>query len=415
MNIQNQFSELEEKIASKKALIGVVGLGYVGLPLIHCARNAGYPVVGIDRYISSTRKKPIEDDGITVNQDFSVVKDCDVLLLCVPTPLDESQQPDLSSVRSATNDIAGNFGDSDEPKLVVLESTSYPGTTREVLVPIFEDTGVEVGKRVKLAYSPERVDPGTSHKYEEIPRIVGGLDPESGDLAAAFYRNLVVSVKVVKEPEVAETAKLLENIFRAVNIALVNELSILCRRMDIDVWEVLEAAATKPFGFMPFKPGPGLGGHCIPIDPFYLAWKARKFDFYPEFIELAGKVNRNMPFHVVDWVYDALNEVNKSISGSRILAIGVAYKENVEDTRESPALKIIELLIEKGADVSYNDSYVDSITIDGKELVSTELTEETVKSHDCIIILTAHSDLDKKLIASSGVPIVDTRNAIRSM
>lgn len=413
MSTQNQLSILEEKIKSKKALVGVIGLGYVGLPLIHCARNAGYPVVGIDRFISPTRKESVEADGISVNQDFSAVKDCDVLLLCVPTPLDEGQQPDLSSVRSAAGDAARNFGDGEDPKLVVLESTSYPGTTREVLVPIFNDAGVEVGTQVKLAYSPERVDPGTDHRYEDIPRIVGGLDPESGNLAAEFYRNLVVSVKMVAEPETAEMAKLLENIFRAVNIALVNELSILCRRMDIDIWEVLEAAATKPFGFMPFKPGPGLGGHCIPIDPFYLAWKARKYDFYPEFIELAGKVNRNMPYHVVDWISEALNQNNKSISNSQVLLIGMAYKENVSDLRESPALKVMELVLEKGANVKYHDSFVDYLKLDGKDYHSVKLDKDILESSDCIVILTAHKDLETDLISSANVPIVDTRNVLK--
>lgn len=404
--------ELEEKIASKTARVAVVGMGYVGLPLARRAREAGYDVIGIDKYMKDDRRREIEEEGIPVVDGFAPVAESDVVLICVPTPLTGSQQPDISFIRKAARDVAANFGDSGSPKLVVLESTSYPGTTREVLIPIFRKAKIEIGGRLRLAFAPERVDPGTGRDYRKIPRIVGGLDRESGELAGAFYRNLVESVKVVPEPEVAELAKLLENIFRAVNIALVNEMSILCRRMDINIWDVLEAAATKPFGFMPFEPGPGLGGHCIPVDPFYLAWKARKYDFYPEFIELAGKINRNMPFHVVDWVADALNREGKSVLGSRILVIGVAYKANVSDTRESPALKVMELLADRGADVRYHDSYVDGVEASGKAYRSVGLSEEELDTSDCVVILTAHDDLDIDRIASAGAPVVDTRNAL---
>ncbi|MBN2169498.1 MAG: nucleotide sugar dehydrogenase [Actinobacteria bacterium] len=412
MNNQNNVSNLKEKITSGKARVAVIGLGYVGLPLAIRAKETGYDVIGIDKYMDKDRNKSISAEGIAISTDYLPVKDCDVILICVPTPLTDSQQPDISFVRDASEDIADNFGRGPIPKLVVLESTSFPGTTREVILSIFEEKGIRQGVEVMLAYSPERVDPGTGREYRTIPRLVGGLDDQSGEVAKEFYCRIVDSVTTVSKPEVAELAKLLENIFRAVNIALVNELSVLCRRMDINVWEVLEAAATKPFGFMPFKPGPGLGGHCIPIDPFYLAWKARKFNFYPEFIELAGKVNRSMPSYVVEWVADALNDVRKSVSGSKVLAIGAAYKENVTDTRESPALKVMEMLLDQGADLIYHDSYVPSVKINGKDLISVDLTPEVLESSECIVVLTAHDDLDIDLLASVDIPIVDTRNAL---
>ena len=403
---------LKQRINDRSARVAVVGLGYVGFPLAQRATEAGYPVVGIDKYLTDERDKELADAGIHVERGFDSVEQCDIVLICVPTPLVDGEQPDISFITDAVEDIARHLNHTE--MLVVLESTSYPGTTRELLLPVLEKAGKRLGQGLNLAYAPERVDPGDNRPdYADIPRVVGGLDEESGRLAAAFYETLVSEVTLVPTPEVAEMAKLLENIFRAVNIALVNEMSLLCRRMGIDIWDVVDAAATKPFGFMSFKPGPGLGGHCIPVDPFYLAWKAKQYDFYPEFIELAGKINKSMPFHMVQWVSEALNSVGKSKKGSKVLVIGVTYKEDVADTRESPALRIIELLAERGAEVSYHDPYVERLEIAGKEYVSVPLDEATVGEADCILILTAHSNIDLDLIRSAGGLVVDTRNALR--
>ncbi len=394
-------------------MVGVVGLGYVGIPLASRVMESGYPLRGIDKYAGGERLEELGELGIEASNDFDVLRDCDIVLICVPTPLAEGQLPDTSFISDATVDICANLARDAGPRLVVLESTSYPGTTREIMLPIFEDNGFQLGEDLLLAFAPERVDPGTCPlPYREIPRVVGSLDEASGRVAHAFYSTIVDEVALVSTPEVAETAKLLENIFRAVNIALVNEMALLCRRMDIDIWEVVEAASTKPFGFMSFKPGPGLGGHCIPVDPFYLAWKAKKYDFYPEFIELAGKVNRAMPFHVVEWVSEVLNDAGKSIKSSRVLVVGVAYKEKVADTRESPALKIMELLAERGGDVIYHDPFVGVVEVGGKEYASTPLNHDALASCDCVLIVTAHPNIDLDLIASSGVPVVDTRNAL---
>jgi len=403
---------IADRVKNRTAKAAVVGIGYVGEPLAFRLTEAGYPVVGIDKYSDRDRLDELAQRGLTVYSDFKAVADSDVVVICVPTPLGDGQQPDTSFIRDATSDVAAAFGDGDGSKLVVLESTSYPGTTRELVLPILEARGHRLGDGLFLAYSPERVDPGTGRVYEEIPRLVGALDERSAELAAAFYGNLVSRVKVVSCPEAAEMAKLLENIFRAVNIALVNELSLLCRRMDINIWEVVEAAATKPFGFMSFRPGPGMGGHCIPVDPFFLSWKARDYDFYPEFIELAGKINRNMPYEVVQWASEALNSCGRSVNGARVLLVGVAYKEDVADTRESPALKVIELLAVAGAEIHYHDPFVPSVEVDGVEYASEELDRDALESMDCVLILTAHSGLDKSIFEGLEVPLVDTRNAL---
>lgn len=402
---------LEKLISDRIARVAVVGLGYVGVPLARRAIEVGYRVTGIDRFLSDGRRGELASEGIPVGDSFEPVSECDVVLICVPTPLVEGQQPDISCVRAAAESVAENLGDRET--LVVLESTTYPGTTREVLLTTLEESGRRLGDRLFVAYAPERVDPGEGKtRYADIPRVIGGLDPESVRLAAMFYETLVSSVKTVSTPEVAEMSKLLENIFRAVNIALVNEMALLCRRMGVDVWEVVEAAATKPFGFMSFKPGPGLGGHCIPVDPFYLAWRAKQYDFYPEFIELAGKINRSMPFHVASWVDDALDRAGKSTRGARVLVVGVAYKEDVADCRESPALKAIELLADRGAEVSYHDPYVDRIDVAGREYASVVL-RQGVNEADCVLLATAHSSIDLDLIRNAGVPVVDTRNVLR--
>jgi UDP-N-acetyl-D-glucosamine dehydrogenase len=403
---------LEDRIRDRTARVSVVGIGYVGEPLAFRVKDAGYDVTGIDRYADDERIDELADRGLAVSRDFSPVGGSDVVVICVPTPLGAGQQPDTSHVEEAAGAVADAFGDGDSLKLVVLESTSYPGTTRELVLPLFEAAGLGLDGRLRLAYSPERVDPGTGRDYGEIPRLVGGMDAVSADLAEAFYANVVDKVMVVSSPEVAEMAKLLENIFRAVNIALVNELSLLCRRMDLSIWEVVEAAATKPFGFMSFKPGPGMGGHCIPVDPFFLSWKARDYDFYPEFIELAGKINRNMPYAVAEWVAETLNSGGRSVSGSRVLVVGVAYKEDVGDTRESPALKVIELLAGMGAEVHYHDPLVPDLEIAGRQYESEPLDREVLESYDCVAILTAHSELDRDAFRGIETPIVDTRNAL---
>ncbi len=407
---------MKKSIERGTASVGVVGLGYVGAPLAELACMSGFQVEGIDPYIESPPEPLSSHERFRHTRDFEGVSRCDVLVLCVPTPLTARETPDMSYVEEAVRGVAGavaSTGRGGRPLLVVLESTSYPGTTREVVLPPLERAGMKPGNDLYLAYAPERIDPGRSgHDLAEIPRVVGGIDADSGDLADAFYTRLGCAVHRASSPEVAEMSKLLENVFRAVNIALVNEMSLLCRRMGIDVWQVVEAAATKPFGFMSFKPGPGMGGHCIPVDPFYLAWRAKQYDFNPEFIELAGKINRRMPHHVLDWVAEALDSTGKSISGSRVLVIGVAYKEGVSDTRESPALKVIELLAGRGAIVSYHDSLVPSVEAGGTAYSSRELTEETLGDADCILLMTAHPDLELEMLRGSGLPLVDTRNAL---
>lgn len=409
-----------EKLENVLARVAVVGLGYVGRPLAACIHGAGFAVEGIDSFMEEAPPELSILERFHFHRDYGAVRECDVIVICVPTPLTEDETPDLSHLEDATDNIsaqlagakAGEIG----PKLVILESTSYPGTTREVLVPRLEASGLVPGSDLFVAYAPERIDPGPAgssrYSYDEIPRVIGGYDSASGDLATAFYRKLGCRVHRVSAPEMAEMSKLLENVFRAVNIALVNEISLLCREMGIDIWEVVEAAATKPFGFMPFRPGPGMGGHCIPVDPFYLAWRARQYDFNPAFIELAGKINRDMPHHVVVWIEEALAERGGSIEGSRVMVVGVAYKEDVADTRESPALKVIGLLADSGADVTYHDSHVDSIEVDGRRHFSIDMTREALERADCVVILCAHSDLDRELIKSIDVPVVDVRNAL---
>jgi UDP-N-acetyl-D-glucosamine dehydrogenase len=380
--------------------------------------RAGYGVHGIDPFIDDIPANLAGLERFRWHRDYGGIGDCDVITICVATPLNEDETPDLSFLKSAVGGVADNFGRRDAgwrvPKLLILESTSFPGTTNELVRPLLERAGLSLGSEYYLAYAPERVDPGSSgHGIEGIPRVVGGSDSASGDLAEAFYVSVGFEVHRVSTPEAAEMCKLLENVFRAVNIALVNEMSLLCRRMGVDIWEVVEAAATKPFGFMSFEPGPGMGGHCIPVDPFYLAWRAKQFDFNPEFIELAGKTNRRMPYHVVEWISEQLNARGLSTEGSRILLVGVAYKEDVKDTRESPALKIIDLLASQGAQVRYHDPHVPTVEVGGRQYRSEELSRDTLDACDCIVILTNHSGMDIELLKSAGVPIVDTRNALR--
>jgi UDP-N-acetyl-D-glucosamine dehydrogenase len=405
------------------AEVAIVGAGYVGVPLAQVFAEAGVPVVLVDvdadriatlqrgeSYIEdvpSERLKSLVDAGtIGATTDYDALRDTDAILIALPTPLSANREPDLSIVLSAAGMIAERLR---EGHLVVLESTSYPGTTREDVLPLLEAPGLEVGKDFHLAFSPERVDPGrTDWTTKTTPKIVGGITKACTERACALYERALDTVLPVSSPETAELTKLLENIFRSVNIALVNELAQLCDRMRVDVWEVVEAAATKPFGFMSFKPGPGLGGHCLPVDPFYLSWKAREFDFYTEFIELAGKVNENMPYFCLEKITRALNSQERSVNGSKVHLVGVAYKADVGDLRESPALKLVELLRDEGAIVSYHDPHVPELLEHG--LVSQSL-DGAVDSADCVAIVTAHSGIDYDDLAERASLVVDFRNA----
>jgi UDP-N-acetyl-D-glucosamine dehydrogenase len=354
--------------------------------------------------VTSDALKPLVDSGrVSATTDYDALKEVDAILIALPTPLSSQREPDLSIVKGAVAEIAPRLR---KGQLVVLESTTYPGTTRECLQPILERSGLKAGEDFHLAFSPERVDPGrTDWTTKNTPKVVGGLTPACTERAAEFYRAAVDTVVPLSSPETAEMTKLLENIFRAVNIALVNELAQLCERMDLDVWEVIEAAETKPFGFMSFKPGPGLGGHCIPIDPFYLTWKAREYDFYTEFIDLAGKVNANMPYFCRSLISQALNHgAQKSLKGSRILVLGVAYKADIDDVRESPAEKIVGLLQKAGADVAYHDPHV--AEFDGMRSV-----DYAPESYDCVVIVTAHSSIDYDDLVDRAQVVVDLRNA----
>ena len=401
--------------------IGIVGAGYVGLPLAQVFAEAGQQVVLIDvspqkiasvergeSYIadvpSENLKRLVDAGSIGITSDYDALKEVEAILIALQTPLSAQREPDLSIVLGAVHDIAPRL---QKGQLVVLESTTYPGTTREQLQPVLEASGLRVGDDFHLAFSPERVDPGREDwTTKNTPKVVGGITPACTERAVELYRRALETVHPVSSPEAAELTKLLENIFRSVNIALVNELAQLCDRMKIDVWEVIGAAATKPFGFMSFQPGPGLGGHCMPIDPFYLTWKAREYDFYTEFIELAGKVNENMPYWCLGKVTRALNANERALKGSKVLVLGVAYKADIDDTRESPALKLIELLQEEGADVSYHDPYVGELPEQG--LSSAPLD---ISGADCVVIVTAHSGIDYEAIVAQAPLVVDLRNA----
>ena len=419
--------DIKDRIVSRKALVGVVGLGYVGLPLAVEFANAGHDVLGFDMQTSKVdqvnsgssyiadvpdeRLAPLTNSGkLSATSDFADMSRCDAICICVPTPLDQNKVPDISYVATTTDNIARTLRDG---QLIVLESTTYPGTTEEVILPRLEATGRRVGKEFFLAFSPERIDPGrTDFTTATTPKVVGGVTEPCTELAAALYGSFNPQVHRVSSPRVAEMEKLLENIFRLVNVSLVNELALLCDRLKIDVWEVIDAAATKPYGFMPFYPGPGLGGHCIPIDPFYLTWKAREVNFTPRFVELAGDINDHMPHFVITKVIVSLNRQKKCLNGAKILVLGAAYKKNVSDTRESPSLAIMRDLKRKFADLSYNDPHVPEVTVDGSTLASVELTDDVLRSADCVLILTDHSAYDFDRIAKESQLVVDTRNAI---
>ncbi|HWP58358.1 MAG TPA: nucleotide sugar dehydrogenase [Candidatus Acidoferrales bacterium] len=420
--------KLKEKIRARSAKLGVVGLGYVGLPLAVEMAREGFQVTGIDlvrekvdavnlgmSYVldvaSETLLSLVEAKKLRATQSLAAVGMLDTLNICVPTPLRKNKDPDLSYVIAAVESIRNHIRPG---QLVILESTTYPGTTREVVLPILEETGLKVGRDFFLAYSPERVDPGnTTYTTRNIPKVVGGISASCTELAALLYQQFVEKVVPVSSTDCAEMVKLLENTFRSVNIALANEMALTCHSFGINVWEVIEAAKTKPFGFMPFYPGPGLGGHCIPVDPYYLTWKAKMNGCEPRLIELAGHINNQMPSFTVRIIADALNEKGKPLKGSRILALGVAYKRDTNDVRESPALQVLEGLNAKGACVEYFDPYVRSITVAEKRLTSVELNAKVLQSSDCVVILTDHSGIDYAMVAKHSPLIVDTRNALK--
>jgi UDP-N-acetyl-D-glucosamine dehydrogenase len=406
-----------------KPEIAIVGAGYVGLPLARCFAEAGVGVVLVDtdeervaainrgetyvEDVPSEALRPLVEAGtLAATTDYDAARETDSVVIALPTPLSVNREPDLSIVLGAVGELSGRLR---KGHLIVLESTTYPGTTREEVLPLLEARGLKVGADFFLAFSPERIDPGREDwTIKTTPKVVGGITPACTERACDLYGRAIDNVFSVSSPEAAEFTKLLENIFRSVNIALVNELAQLCDRMRVDIWEVVEAAATKPFGFMSFKPGPGLGGHCLPVDPFYLSWKAREFDFYTEFIELAGKVNENMPYFCMEKITRALNSHEKAVNGSRVHLVGVAYKADVGDLRESPALKLIELLRDEGAQVSYHDPHIPELPEQG--LVSQELDGSLPKA-DCVAIVTAHSGIDYDRLADQAQLVVDFRNA----
>jgi UDP-N-acetyl-D-glucosamine dehydrogenase len=407
--------------------VAIIGLGYVGLPLAVAFAEAGIPVIGIDvdrgkvealrsgeSHVEDVRSERVrilsEKNKLRFTNDFALVREASATIICLPTPLDKNKEPDLTAVVSGAEAVAQHLAPG---ALVVLESTTYPGTTREVLLPIFERHGRRVGEDFYLAFSPERIDPGNRlFTVSKTPRIVGGMTEECTRRAEQLYSNVTQQVYSVSAPESAELSKLLENTFRSVNIALANELAILCHRMGIDVWEVIEAAGTKPFGFMPFYPGPGLGGHCIPIDPFYLSWRARSFDMNTEFVELAGRINVGMADYAFNRITAALNFQKQAVNGSRVLILGVSYKPNVSDLRESPSLKILQLLVEAGAEVVYHDPHVPHLPDQG--LSSVELTKAELVRADCVVISTDHDALDLYAVVEYARKVVDLRNAVRN-
>ena len=419
---------LGEKIRSHSARVGVVGLGYVGLPLAVEFARAGFAVTGIDIIAEKVRRVnagdsyvgdipsavlgPLVESGrLRATTDFSVVGELDTINICVPTPLRKTKDPDMSFIVSSCQEVAGHFHPG---MLVILESTTYPGTTDELVLPMLEKSGLQVGRDFFLCFSPERVDPGNPlYQTANIPKVVGGCTAACTDMGRLFYSQALERVVPVSSTQVAEMVKLLENTFRMINIGLVNEMALMCDRMGIDVWEVIDAAATKPFGFMPFYPGPGLGGHCIPVDPFYLSWKTKQAGMEARFIELAGHINGYMPQFVADKVQQALNQAGKPVMGSRIHVMGVAYKRDIDDLRESPALDVMLLLKRRGGKIAYTDPYVPALHLEGLDLKSQP--EESIAAADCVVIVTDHSAFDYRKIVERAALIVDTRNALKGV
>ncbi len=431
------YNQLSTRIQNKTAKVGVIGLGYVGLPLATGMAKSGFTVVGVDassakvdsinRGVSYIPDVPTSDVAdltsrnlFSATTNYAALKSVDVIFICVPTPFNQMKAPDLTFVQQASAGIAGQLG---RGQLVVLQSTTYPGTTEEVVQPLLEQTGLIAGQDFFLAFSPERIDPGrTDFTVENTPKVIGGINQQSAQLAGDLLAHLTPQIHLVSSPRAAEMTKLLENIFRSVNIALVNELALLSERMGIDFWEVIEAAKTKPFGFMPFYPGPGVGGHCIPVDPYYLSWKAREYDFYTRFIELAAEVNGDMPYHTVEIISQGLNRTGKSLRNASVLVLGVAFKPNIDDARNSPAERVMELLVKGGARVSYHDPYVEHFTIGGDvvlrervEFHGVPLTTETLATVDCVVIITGHKDIDYDWVAANCNLLVDTVNATRHL
>ena len=424
-------NDLLNKLTERRAVVGVIGLGYVGLPLAAEFAGAGLKAIGFDldesrvatinggrSYIpdvaTGTIRGLVEQGKLKATRDFSHLSETDAVIICVPTPLRKTKEPDISYILAAAEQVKAHLH---SQQLVVLESTTYPGTTDEVVLPMLKETGLSLDKDFFLAFSPERVDPGNiQFQTHNIPKVVGGVSKLSTDIAGALYNTIVNEVHKVSSARVAETAKLLENTFRSVNIGLVNEMAQLCYHLGIDSWEVIEAAATKPFGFMAFYPGPGIGGHCIPLDPHYLSWKARLHGFEARFIGLAEEVNSHMPDHVVQLVQDSLNSHGKPVKGSRILVLGVAYKRDINDVRESPALGIVEQLMHKGGSVSYYDPFVPEMSLDGRGSLSTvELTDEIISNCDCALIVTDHSEVDYSQVLRLAPLVIDTRNVTRKL
>ncbi|HZT75621.1 MAG TPA: nucleotide sugar dehydrogenase [Vicinamibacterales bacterium] len=427
----NSPNGLRNKLQARTARAGVIGLGYVGLPLAVEFARAGLTTTGIDldrrkvdavnqgtSYIPDVQTadvaRLVADQKLSATTDFSVIAGLDTINICVPTPLRKTKDPDMSYIVSAVEQIAKYLH---RGMLIVLESTTYPGTTEELVKPMLEESGLRAGVDFFLAFSPERVDPGNpTFHTRNVPKVVGGLGPESTALASMLYGAAIDTIVPVSSPQAAEMVKLLENTFRMVNIGLVNEIALMCDRLGLDVWEVVTAAATKPFGFMPFYPGPGLGGHCIPIDPFYLSWKAKQTGFDPRFIELAGQINGAMPHFVVDKIADALNRHRKSINGSTVLVLGVAYKRDIDDMRESPSLDVMALLQQKGATVRYADPHVPALSgrawAGGVDLTTEPLTPDAIAAADCVAILTEHRSVDYDMVLNAAQLVVDTRNAI---
>ena len=423
-------SRLLEKIESRTALIAVIGMGYVGLPLAAEFAKAGYRVIGVDvdaqkvrqlnagaSYIPDVPSEVVADlvgrNLLSATDDFSVLAQADAISICVPTPLRKTKDPDMSYIIAAADQIARY---SRAGQLIVLESTTYPGTTDELIVPRLVGNGLKVGEDVFICFSPERVDPGNKvYTTRNTPKVIGGVTPACLEVATALYSKAVETIVPVSSTRTAEMVKLLENTFRSVNIGLVNEMAIMCDKLGVNVWEVIQAASTKPFGFMTFYPGPGLGGHCIPIDPLYLSWKLKALNYNARFIELASEINSSMPLYVVNKVMEALNDVRKTVNGASILVLGAAYKRDINDLRESPALDIIRLLQERGGNVCYHDDYVPSLRHEGLELDSQPLTTSLLRSVDCVVIVTDHSYVDYAFVAEYAQIVVDTRNALRDV
>ena len=419
---------LLEKITKRTATVGVVGLGYVGLPLAVVQAKTGYRVVGIDEaaekvervnrgdnYISDVDvtelQQVVRAGRLSATQEFGVLRECDVVLICVPTPLTRNKEPDISAIVKVTRELTKHLH---PDLLVVLESTTYPGTTEGVLLPMLAQSGLKIGQELYLAFSPERVDPGNrSFKTHNTFKLVGGVTPACLEIARTFYEQSVVKIFPVSSPRVAEMTKVFENVFRSVNIALVNELAVLCDRMGLNVYEVIDAAATKNFGFMPFYPGPGVGGHCIPLDPYYLAWKAKEYDLHTRFIELAGEINEGMPYYVVAKLQRLLNRRGRCLNGASILVLGVTYKADVADPRETPALKVMELLQQEGTTLAYVDPYTPAVEVAGRSYAAVPLTAQRVAQSDCALILTAHSAFEYELIVRHAPLVFDTRNGTR--